>query len=221
MNKIVDRRKARHFLIDYGSVLLIGAVILFLLLWEAFHFVTRAVREEKLRFFLGVYDTSEIGLDRDLLMEFADSGLREVEFHAYAPDSSRYSTYFYSISANCDFIVLKEKDLMLLDEDVGFYFRALNANLLASLCPPEVDPDLYVYGENPFGIKIYDDRNPDYNRRLDFSSWLTFTKSGNEAYDDCFYLLIGEKSPYFFSDSDLGVQAGQYLIERFYREEEA
>ena len=221
MNKAIDRRKAGHFLLDYAHLLALSAVVLVLLIWGTFHFVTRATREEKLRFFLGAYDVSEIGLERELRMQFGESGLREVEFHVYSPASSKYSTYFYSTAANCDFIVLKEKDLLLLKEDVGFYFRSMNENLISALCPSDFDFDFYVYKENIFGIKIHDYLNSEYDRRLDFSSWLAFSNPENEEYDDHFYLLIGEKSPNFASDSDLGAQAGRYLIERFYREENA
>ena len=160
--------------------------------------------------FIATYGLKDNNYYKELEKRFADEGLIQANIYSYIESDNNVYNYFMANGEKADFIIFSETNVNDLQDYVIYNYY--NIETLEDGVPILKEFDYFLYDNVPYGVKIFDGDNDDYNKRFSFSDLIEFTtpKKDNESY----YLLIDTDSPHFDKENEhtLGYSVLEYFL---------
>ena len=177
-----DITRQRSFFYYYGWTILVFFGVFFLAYFLIFQAMFSVKRTEKIDLFIAAYGLKDETISKTIEKEFKKDGLIEMNIYSYVEEEYLSENYY---------------DVSTLVESV----------------PSISHFDTYKYeGDKPFGIKIFDGQNNEYNNRFTFTDMIKFDYQDKEK--ESYYLLVDNQSPNFDKDNNhtLGFSVLEYLL---------
>ena len=167
-------------------------------------------RTQRIEFFIAAHGFKDAEYHKVIEEEFKKDGLIEAGIYSYLETDTSIYEYFASYGEDADYVIFSESNIKELKEYlVDNYY---DVSTLVEDIPSIAHFETYKYEDDkPYGIKIFDGQNEEYNSKFTFSDLITFTSEGKE--NESYYLLIDNKSPHF--DKEHNHVLGYSILEYF------
>lgn len=211
MKKIYkDIQKGKSYFYYYGWMIAAFLLAFFLIFFFIFQAMFYVKRTEKIELFIAAHGLKDDSYSKKIQKEFKSSGLIEMNVYSYMEDDSNLFNYFSANGEKADYIIFSETNVQDLKEYVEGNYIPLSS--LQEDVPSIAQFETYQYGNEAYGIKIFDGQNETYNDKLKFTDLISFTKEGKEK--ESYYLLVDNESPNFNKEKNhtLGYSVLEYLL---------
>ena len=205
-----DISKSKSYFYYFGWTILAflgGFFLLFFLIFQAMFYVKRT---ERIEFFIAAHGLKDDNYFNNFKKLFAKEGLIDVNVYSYLEDDPNIYNYFSANGEQADFIIFSETNVNDLEELIKYNYVDLST--LESDVPSISEYDTFEYENVPYGIKIYDPIDDNYNLNHHFQDLIEFTKVGKDK--EAYYLLVDTDSPNFDKEKKhtLGLSVLEYLL---------
>ena len=205
-----DLSRSKSFFYYFGWTILvfIGAFFLiFFLIFQAMFYVKRT---ERIEIFIAAHGLKDDSYFDKIRKEFSKDGLLGVNVYSYLEDDPNVYNYFQANGESADFIIFSETNIHDMQEYITYTY--VDVSTLVEDAPSLNEYDTYIYDNVPYGIKIYDGENENYNLSHHFQDIIEFNKQGKE--NESYYLLVDIDSPNFDKKNKhtFGYSALEYLL---------
>ena len=160
---------------------------------------TEYKKEETFSIFITSYDWNN-QLEDELYNEFKDDGILDFNVYNFSIDDKDLSSYYTNFGVKSDILILYEFDLNDMDEYIDDYYMVIPSKYSNQF-------DCFKYNEAPYGIKLYDNENNEYNNSL-INKYNVFSGEKNQDV----YILINKKSVHFDNEQDIGYSVLDYIL---------
>ena len=206
-----DITRQRSFFYYYGWTILVFFGVFFLVYFLIFQAMFNVKRTEKIDLFIAAYGLKDETISETIEKEFKKDGLIEMNIYSYVEDDKNLFDYFTANGENADFVIFSETNIKDLKEYLSENYY--DVSTLMESAPSISHFDTYKYeGDKPFGIKIFDGQNDEYNNRFTFTDMIKFDYQDKEK--ESYYLLVDNQSPNFdkANNHTLGFSVLEYLL---------
>ncbi len=183
-------------------------LLIFLFTFVSFYWVLHAINaykpEEKFSIFAECY-----GVKNQETFDSIDQMLNEkkvpsFQYYLYSPEDKDIASYYSRFGVESDIVILKEKDLLEMEDTIMDHFMILNDVLDASYANYEY----YSYESHHYALKVFSKNDDVYNQKITLTTVLNFTSQNQEDY----YLLINHKSVHFSKKTSVGYEVINALL---------
>lgn len=187
-------------------------IMVLLLSYTGWYYVLNALneykKEEVFTLFTESYGVKNEAIISNLQNDFKEHGILKIEHYDFSPNRSNIGDLYTRFGADSDVLILKEKDLVDMEDVIGEVFYTTSEVL--SYFPNWSQYEFYTDSEISCGLKVYDSENKNYNQNLKFDQFLNFE---NAETPESFYLLINRGSIHFEAIADVGVDIMNKIFE--------
>ncbi len=205
-----DKSRGKSYFYYFGWTIIAFFGLFFLLFFLIFQNVYKIKPYQKIDFFWAAYGLKDRFYQQEILKEYEDDGLLEINMYDYPFNDPKLYDYYQAYGENSDFVILSEGDLVSMQEVIKDKFMALNDLLID--CPTINNYETFVYEELSYGVKLFDKNNDEYNHQHHYLEHVEFTAQGQESFS--YYLLVNQNSVNFDKENNhvFGYLALEYFL---------
>jgi hypothetical protein len=203
----------------YGMLILVSVIALFATWYWMIYAITAPAKNEKISFFVEAEALIDENFENDLRIHLKNKGLLEVRVYTMSIYNSDMANQYERFGTEADFLILRDIDLVDMAEAITYSFIKISNGLIDNILDNlDISPKFYTYGEENYGIKIYDQTDDIYNQTIGIENFCQFAKEEDAISD--YYLLFNSNSVNFgqynsASLSSLAIDAAQFFFQRY------